>query len=122
MLIEPGETAVYRRLCATLKKDSKTDLPDFEVDMRLLSAVKLRVNLARSIELLEHRTKRERSDVNWVKKMAEEADIVLEDDYDDLDDDSGGAAQDHARLLADLRAKRKELSQLLARPLKRTVH
>ncbi len=120
MLVEPGETSSYKKLCSTLKKD-KTDLPDYDIDMRLLSAVKQRVNLARSIELLEHRTKRERSDVNWVKKMAEEADIVLDDDRDE-DDDGGGAAHSHAQLLTDLKTKRNQLTQLLARPLKRSVN
>merc|ERR1712071_44938 len=45
MLIEPGEAGLYRQLCHTLKKDKK-DLPDYDIDMKTLSAVKQRVNLA----------------------------------------------------------------------------
>lgn len=117
MLIEPGEAGLYRQLCHTLKKD-KTDLPDYEVDMKSLSAVKQRVNLARSIESLEHRTKRERSDESWMKKMAEEADILVDNRGYDSDNDP---AHEFAKLNNDLKIKRKELSQLLSRPLKRST-
>lgn len=97
----------------------KTDLPDYDIDMRLMAGIKQRVNLAKSIELLEHRTKKVRSDESWVKKMAEEADLMLEDNIPS--DDDGSVAYDQAQLINDLRNKRKELSQLLLRPLKRSL-
>lgn len=87
--------------------------------MRLMAGIKQRVNLAKSIELLEHRTKKVRSDESWVKKMAEEADLMLEDNIPS--DDDGSVAYDQAQLINDLRNKRKELSQLLLRPLKRSL-
>ena len=117
MLIEPGETSYFRQLCTTLNKQ-KADLPDYDIDMKVLAAVKQRVNLARAIEVLEHRTKRERSDESWVKKMAEEADLYLEDDDHDSDNE---VARDKAQLTHELRIKRKELTQLLSRPLKRSI-
>lgn len=117
MLIEPAEAQDFRRLCSTLNKQ-KTDLPDYDIDMKVLGAVKQRVNLARGIEVLEHRTKRERSDESWVKKMAEEADLYLEDDGHDSDNE---VARDRAQLSHELGIKRKELTQLLSRPLKRSI-
>lgn len=119
MLIEPSEAAAYRQLCSTLKKD-KTDLPDYEVDMRIFAAIKQRVNLARDIESLEHRTKRERSDKSWMKQMAKEAELILTDSGSDSD--NGSEAQGYSKLISDLKKKRKELSQLLARPFKRSIN
>ncbi|XP_046461202.1 ATP-dependent RNA helicase DDX24-like [Daphnia pulex] len=118
ILIEPEEATTYRKLCSTLKKD-KNDLPDYDVDMRIFAAIKQRVNLAKAIESLEHRTKRERSDKSWMKQMAEEADLVISES--DQDSDSGSAAQSHSQLLTELKNKRKELTKLLARPFKRSV-
>jgi ATP-dependent RNA helicase DDX24/MAK5 len=87
--------------------------------MRIFAAIKQRVNLAKAIESLEHRTKRERSDKSWMKQMAEEADLLISES--DEDSDSGGTAQSHSQLLTELKNKRKELSTLLARPLKRSA-
>lgn len=101
-----------------MKKD-KNDLPDYDVDMRIFAAIKQRVNLAKAIESLEHRTKRERSDKSWMKQMAEEADLVISES--DQDSDSGSAAQSHSQLLTELKNKRKELTKLLARPFKRSI-
>lgn len=119
ILIEPSEAASYRQLCSTLKKD-KTDLPDYEVDMRIFAAIKQRVNLARAIESLEHRTKRERSDKSWMKQMAQEADLLISESDDDSDNGSG--AQSHSQLITELKMKRKELTQLLSRPFKRSIN
>lgn len=118
MLIEPSEVNSYRKLCNNLKKE-KGDLEDYDIDMRMFGAVKERVNLARAIEALEHRTKRTKSDESWVKKMAEEAEIMLEDDGNDSD--AGMAAYHKANLNNELKQKKKELKQLLMRPLKRSI-
>lgn len=118
IIIEPSEALSYRQLCSTLKKD-KTDLPDYQVDMRIFAAIKQRVNLAKAIESLEHRTKRERSDRSWMKQMAEEAELVMSES--DNDSDNGSAAQSHSQLLTQLKMKRKELSTLLSRPFKRSL-
>lgn len=118
MLVEPGEVSLYKKLCNNLKK-AKGDLEDYDVDMSVFRAVKDRVNLARAIEALEHRTKRAKSDETWVKKMAEEADIDVDDDGNNSDD--GMAAHHRASLDNELKQKRKELKQLLLRPLKRSI-
>lgn len=118
MLIEPSEESLYRKLCNNLKK-GKADFVDYDVDMRVFGAIKERVNLARCIEALEHRTKRAKSDENWAKKMAEEAEIVFEDDASDSD---GGISAHHkASLDNELNLKKKQLKQLLMRPLKRSL-
>lgn len=119
ILVEPSEAVTYRQLCSTLKKD-KTDLPDYDVDMRIFAAIKQRVNLARAIESLEHRTKRERSDKSWMKQMAEEADLLISDSGSESD--NGSSAQGHSQLITELKKKRKELSQLLSRPFKRSIN
>ena len=121
MLVEPSETSLYRRLCKTLNKQ-KDDLPDYDIDMKVLAAVKQRVNLARSIEILEHRTKRDRSDQGWAKKMAEEADMIVEDDDADDADQEEDTNFTRAKLDNDLRIKKKELDRLLLRPLKRSTN
>ena len=118
MLIEPGETSLYRQLCTTLNKQ-KADLPDYDIDMKTLTAVKQRVNLAKEIESMEHRMKRTRSEESWIKKMADEAELVIDDDLLD-EDDAGVARFEQAQLVNQLKGKRKELERLILRPLKRT--
>lgn len=58
------------------------DLPTFPVIDRLLVAIKERVDVAREIDKLELKCRRENIHKNWLRKAAEEMDIVLEDDTD----------------------------------------
>lgn len=56
------------------------DIPMFPIIDRLLVAVKERVNVAREIDKLELVSKRDNLKKNWLKKAAEEMDLLLDED------------------------------------------
>lgn len=55
-------------------------MPDFPVDLRLLKEAKERVKLAREIDRISLGLKKERSQIGWIEKNAEEMDLLLDDD------------------------------------------
>lgn len=65
----------YSLLCLSDK-----ELPSFPVVSNLMDAVKQRVNLARDIDILQLQYKKATSSYNWVQKMAEEMDLVVDQD------------------------------------------
>ncbi|XP_054276952.1 ATP-dependent RNA helicase DDX24-like [Macrosteles quadrilineatus] len=78
LLIETDEQRQYIRLMRTLNRDK--ELPSFPVVSNLMDAVKQRVNLARDIDILQLQYKKATSSYNWVQKMAEEMDLVVDQD------------------------------------------
>lgn len=56
------------------------DLPTFPVVDRLLVAVKERVNVAREIDKLELRCRRDNSQKGWLQKAAKDMDLLLDDE------------------------------------------
>lgn len=56
------------------------DLPTFPVVDRLLIAVKERVDIAREIDKLELKCRRDNSQKGWLRKAVEDMDLVLEED------------------------------------------
>lgn len=53
-------------------------MPLFPVSERYLNAVKERVNLAREVDKQELKLKRTQTELGWMKKHAEEMDMVIE--------------------------------------------
>ena len=117
MLIDPSENQFYKRMCRTLNRDE--DLPPFPVDDQVLSAIKVRVNTARQLDKLLLASKKEEVEKNWFKKAAKEADLEYSDDS--ANDSENEFTQARSRQKADakskIKAKKSELSQLLALPL-----
>ena len=117
ILIDPSENQFYKRMCRTLNRDE--DLIAFPVEDRVLSAVKIRVNAARELDKLLLASKKEEVEKNWFKKAAQEAEL----EYSDSDSDSAENQFDHvksrqrASQKAKIKAKRAELTHLLATPL-----
>lgn len=58
------------------------DLPTFPVVDRLLIAVKERVDVARDIDKLELKCRRQNTQKSWFRKAMEDMDMVLDDDDD----------------------------------------
>lgn len=56
------------------------DLPMFPVVDKLLVAVKERVDIAREIDKLELKCRRDNSQKGWLRKAIEDMDLVLEED------------------------------------------
>lgn len=109
LMMEPSEKESYSKLCKTLGRStsfffhiklSKTkfisdvdetclflaqDLPTFPVVDRLLIAIKERVDIARDIDKLELKCRRENTQKSWMRKAMEDMDMVMDDDDVDIE-------------------------------------
>ncbi|XP_013119538.2 ATP-dependent RNA helicase ddx24 [Stomoxys calcitrans] len=118
MFMEPGEVKSYVKLYKTLERTE--DLPLFPVSDRYLAAVRERVDLAREVDVQELKLKRVQSEIGWMKKTAEEMDMVI----DGYNDESGGSDQDEDAFIIEKRRNRihlanvrHQLKSLLAKPI-----
>lgn len=79
--------------------------------------MKARVNLAREIDKISLKSRRVFNEINWKNKLAEEAELIIEEDEDQSEDDQAeqvkGIDQDK-RLL---KIKKAQLTQMLAIPI-----
>ncbi|XP_035826178.1 ATP-dependent RNA helicase DDX24 isoform X2 [Aplysia californica] len=86
MLVGPGEARDYRKIVQGVRNGE--DLPVIPVEMDLMPAVKMRVGLARDIDVKEYRVKKKRMRNNFFTKAAEEMDMIIDDRHllEDLGD------------------------------------
>eukprot|EP00794_Sanderia_malayensis_P007267 gene7267-8078_t len=106
----PEDFREYKKICHMMKLDH--DLPSVDIDFSILPDLKKRVSLAVRIEKEEHQQRKVNSNSNWFKRAAESLDIDLEHKQDD--DDDGHVSK---RSSSNLKALKRELSQLLKLPL-----
>ncbi|XP_023167464.2 ATP-dependent RNA helicase DDX24 [Drosophila hydei] len=117
MFMEPGEVKTYVRLYKTLERTE--DLPLFPISERFLGSVKERVNLARELDKEELKLRRTQSEEGWMKKHAEEMDMII----DGYNDESGSDQDEDAFVIERRRNRlhvdtvRAQLSALLSRPI-----
>ncbi|CAD6240956.1 GSCOCG00009027001-RA-CDS [Cotesia congregata] len=111
LMMEPSEKQYYTKLCKTLGHTQ--DIPMFPIIDRLLVAVKERVNVAREIDKLELVSKRDNLKKSWLKKAAEEMDLLLDEDEQEMTLET----KESADLRRHLKLKRNQLSKLLMQPL-----
>uniref|UniRef100_A0A182LW13 ATP-dependent RNA helicase n=1 Tax=Anopheles culicifacies TaxID=139723 RepID=A0A182LW13_9DIPT len=111
LLIAPNEVKDYVKLNQDLGRTE--DLPLYPTSERMMRQVKDRVLLAREIEHMDHKQRREGAERSWEDQLAKEF-------RDDSEEDS---EQEDMRRLEDtkrkrmFKAKRLELSKLLAKPI-----
>ncbi|KOX77239.1 ATP-dependent RNA helicase DDX24 [Melipona quadrifasciata] len=111
LMMEPSEKQYYSKLCKTL--DRTEDLPMFPVVDKLLIAVKERVDIAREIDKLELKYRRDNSQKSWLRKAVEEMDLVLEEDEEDLTTEM----KEIADLKHRLKIKKHQLSSLTSKTI-----
>ncbi|KAI5702984.1 hypothetical protein M8J75_006359 [Diaphorina citri] len=109
VLIESDEIPLYIKMFNSLEK--KVDLPDFPIDESVLSLIKKRIDLAKSIEYLESKIKKNRPD-NWLEKAAKDMDIIIDDE--NLIQPKANS-RENALMSKALVSKRKELQSLLGK-------
>jgi ATP-dependent RNA helicase DDX24/MAK5 len=78
MLISPDEINLYRKIVATFRKGS--DFNDYPIDIDYLDECKVRVNLARKVDELDHQLTKTKNTNNWYEKNAKLLDIELDDE------------------------------------------
>ncbi|XP_045505486.1 DEAD-box ATP-dependent RNA helicase 13 [Colias croceus] len=108
LMMEPAEAYNYAKLCRTLNKTS--EIPSFPVPSDHISVLKDMINLAREIETLELRRRRISAAVGWREKVANEMDMIVDDD--DVPQTKMDPGLDKA-----LNAKKKQLDALMSRPI-----
>ncbi|XP_076382250.1 ATP-dependent RNA helicase DDX24 [Megalopta genalis] len=111
LMMEPSEKQYYTKLCKTL--DRTEDLPVFPIVDRLLIAVKERVDVARDIDKLELKCRRDTSKKSWLLKAVEEMDLLLDEDEEELQSET----KELADMKRQLKMKRRYLDSLLLKPL-----
>lgn len=85
VLLGASEKTRWASLRKSLKREG--DLQDLEVMYGIMTRLKRRLALAKELDELRHRERKERADEDWVRKIAEEADIALDDEDEDPDAD-----------------------------------
>lgn len=87
-----------------------------------MAAVRERVNLAKKIDVEELRARRKNADVGWLKKSAEEMDIIIDDDSDSDESNLYGSGEEtdviqNARARIELKNMKESLERLLSKPI-----
>lgn len=114
LLIDSTEMNKYRQLCTTLNRS--TDLPPFPVDVNIMNQVKKRLNFARKLESMEHSHRKARAEENWLRKAAEEAELIIDEEESDeeliIEKDLKAVQQKR-----EIKSMRTKLMKMLAVPL-----
>ncbi|XP_064625673.1 ATP-dependent RNA helicase DDX24-like isoform X2 [Lineus longissimus] len=107
MIVGPEDIKNYRKIIKSLNRDE--DLPLFPINDEILPAIHARVELARKIDVEEHRVRKANHSNNWFKKAAEEMDIELDEDL--LEDT--GSREDQRHHKDKLKMMRADLNAVL---------
>lgn len=120
ILLSPNEKTLWASLRKNLSREGG-DLSDLDVVHSIMGRLKKRISLAQEIDGMRHRERKEVADDNWVKKMADEAEIALDEDDVDPDADHAVGTKTHkkqqSRVAANIRALQDELREELRRTL-----
>lgn len=87
ILLSPGEKTRWSSLRRNMGRGEEADLKDLPVTHGILGRLKTRLRLAKELDEARHRSRKEKADDDWVTKLAEEAEIALDDD-DGIDPDA----------------------------------
>ena len=80
-LVSPKEQKMYTRICADL--DILNGMDAFPVSLEIMRSIHSRVNCAQKLTKLQRKRSKESTDIAWLKKSAEEAELILDDDLQD---------------------------------------
>ncbi|GAA5830226.1 hypothetical protein JCM11251_001275 [Rhodosporidiobolus azoricus] len=115
-LVAPEEKNTQRMLMASLGKT--TDLPSLPTDFSILDQLKKRIDLAREIDLAQHKQNKQSHEDKWLRQAAE----AMEIDMDEDSDGEGGGARlsskkQRAQVQAQVRGLKAQLEAMLKKPL-----
>ncbi|OBZ67324.1 ATP-dependent RNA helicase MAK5 [Grifola frondosa] len=117
LIVGPDERKLVRALMGSLTRQE--EIPEMPVELYLLDKLKTRIQLARQIDVAQHRMRKEKHDRNWLKEAAEAMEIELDSDLASELEDEEDVPSKRKRKDADAKtgALKAELKQLLAQPL-----
>jgi ATP-dependent RNA helicase DDX24/MAK5 len=58
-----------------------SDIPDMSVELDILDKLKARVQLARKIDNMQHKVKKQNHDRRWMREAAEAMEIELDSEF-----------------------------------------
>ncbi|OSD01508.1 DEAD-domain-containing protein [Trametes coccinea BRFM310] len=118
LMCAPDERRVVRALMHSLGRQEE-EIPEMPVELYMLDKLKARLQLAREIDSVQHKVKKENHERNWLKEAAEAMEIELDSDLASDDDDRSAAPSKQKRkaLSAKTAALKAELKAMLAQPL-----
>ena len=114
-LISPGEQRLWRDIWRALQRSDP--VAPLQIEYSFLGPIRERLQLARAIDRATHRESKQAYDDAWIKNLAREADIDMDEEEHDPDAPAAGskkAARSSAAHVAELRAA---LRNALAHPL-----
>ncbi|KAI0763081.1 DEAD-domain-containing protein [Trametes elegans] len=118
LMCAPDERKLVRALMHSLGRQEE-EIPEMPVELYMLDRLKARIQLAREIDAVQHKLKKENHERNWLKEAAEAMEIDLDSDL--ASDDEGAVAapskQKRKALSAKTAALKAELKALLSQPL-----
>ncbi|XP_069772286.1 ATP-dependent RNA helicase DDX24 isoform X1 [Narcine bancroftii] len=112
MLVGPGDMVHFKKICKALGKDE--NIPLFPVQAKCMSAIKARVNIARSIEKMEFQHNKAQQHNSWFQRAAEALELDLDDNvlmgekYTDTEE---------SQRQRTMKGLKKELKRLLLQPV-----
>ncbi|KAI0356068.1 DEAD-domain-containing protein [Trametes cingulata] len=118
LMCAPDERKVVRALMHSLGRQEE-EIPEMPVELYMLDKLKARIQLAREIDSVQHKVKKENHERNWLKEAADAMEIELDSDLASDDDGSAAAPSKQKRkaLAAKTAALKAELKAMLAQPL-----
>ncbi|KAI0631135.1 P-loop containing nucleoside triphosphate hydrolase protein [Trametes polyzona] len=117
LMCAPDERKVVRALLHSLGRQEE-EIPEMPVELYMLDRLKARIQLAREIDAVQHKVKKENHERNWLKEAADAMEIELDSDLASDDDDAGAPSKQKRKALAAKTAAMKaELKAMLAQPL-----
>ncbi|XP_048342427.1 ATP-dependent RNA helicase DDX24 [Sphaerodactylus townsendi] len=116
LLIGPSDVVNFKRIYKTLAKSE--ELPFFPVEMKYMTSVKERVNLARQIEKVEYFSSRAKQHNSWLQQAADALELELDDE-----DLIGGrpSEEEESQKQKMLKGMKKHLKHLLSQPVFKNV-
>ncbi|KAI8969781.1 DEAD-domain-containing protein [Trametes punicea] len=125
LMCAPDERRIVKALMHSLGRREE-EIPEMPVELYMLDKLKARLQLAREIDTVQHKVKKEKHERNWLKEAAEAMEIELDSDLartygmPGSDDENAAATpskQKRKTMAAKTSALKAELKAMLAQPL-----
>ncbi|KAK2461248.1 hypothetical protein APHAL10511_006775 [Amanita phalloides] len=116
LMCAPDERKIVKGLFTSLGRD-ENGIPEMTFELSLMDKLKARIQLARQIDVAQHKVRKVRHDRRWMKETAEALGVELDsDDASDLDDQKSSSKKAKAQD-AKTAALKAQLRQMLSQPL-----
>ncbi|KAF9788333.1 ATP-dependent RNA helicase [Thelephora terrestris] len=119
IMCAPDERKVLRGLLTNLGREDG-EIPQMNIELYILDKLKARVQLARQIDVAQHKANKAKHEKNWLKETADAMEIELDSDFSISDAEAtpnGPTKRQQKAASAKNKGQRLQLKQLLAQPL-----